>query len=544
MASDGRRFTGDLLLEPPGAVNRGRLFTTIDEPGDVLEARREGDSLFVRNRVQGREIDFRFGPGPRGLAGSWSFNGLTGAIEARVVAAEPHGDLRPVPCRLAGVKALGACAVLHVPENRADSGGRWIPLNIAILPADTSPAAGALFQFAGGPGEAASDQAAGNAERFARIRRQRDIVMIDQRGTGHSNGLFCDFRSVTERAAALFGGAFPAPVAERCLAAISRHADTRFYDTATGAADVDAVRAWLGYDRVDVYGGSYGTRAALSYLRAYPTHVRTITLRAVLAPSASLILDGPRVAQRALDGVFAQCRADAACHAAYPALAAEFARVESALGQRPVAIGVLDPATGDSVSVEITPAVFGGAVRRMLMDARLRQRLPAAIHAAAGGSFATIAAGIERTVGVAGSVAWGMGLSVICAEDAPKLTAGRVADATSGTFLGSRQADGVRHICAHWPAAVPPAGYDAPVQAGVAALLISGGLDPATPPDWAARVAAGLAEARSVVMPGVAHTLFPSCATDLMATFVERGTARELDVSCVAGLGVHPFIEP
>jgi pimeloyl-ACP methyl ester carboxylesterase len=463
--------------------------------------------------------------------GRWRIGDRTGVLQGRRMPAEPDNSLRPVPCRVAGLGEVVRCATLFVAENAADPESRLISLNIVILPARAEPAAGALYHFAGGPGQAATQMAGGNARRFAKIREQRDIVMVDQRGTGGSNGLMCEFETLEERASTLFAGFFAEETATRCRDALGRRADLSQYHTAVAAEDVEQVRAWLGYGPFDLYGGSYGTRAALAYLRAHPEGVRTVTLRGIMAPSGSLVLDNPRAAQATLEMVFRDCAAQHECYAAFPALGDEFAAVMRQLEAEPAPVLVRDPVTGDSVTLAVTQGVFAGSVRRMLMDSELLRRVPLAVHEAAEGSFATFLPGIERTLGMAGALFWGMGLSVVCAEDLPMIRGQDVERAAAASFMGHGQVDGLLRVCPTWPAGTPPAGYDQPVHGNAPALLLSGALDPTTPPRWGEEVARGLPQGVHVVMTGVSHSPFPQCAMDVMAAMVEAGTTDGLDRS-------------
>jgi pimeloyl-ACP methyl ester carboxylesterase len=538
----GDPFEGTIHVFRLGSEHHARIYTSIDPPLTATRVTATDSGMTLAAPLGSREITFTLALDGEEIRGQWAAADLTQPIEGKRVS--PGRDLPPVTCKARGLDELVRCGVLFVPENPNEQDKRWIPLNIVVLPAGQSPAAGALFHFAGGPGQAATEQAAGNARRFATIRKARDIVMIDQRGTGRSNGLYCDIDDPRERAILLFGGQFPPGTMAACRDALASRADLRFYHTAVAAQDVDRVRRWLGYDRIDLYGGSYGTRAALAYLRDFPDQVRTATLRAVIAPSGSLVLDNPKDAQASLELLFEECAVDQRCAAAYPNLRRDFDAVWAALSNEPMAVRVLDPVTRDSVSIDITTGVFAGAMRRMLMDASLWLRVPLALHQAAGGDYGFFRTGIERTIGIANSLAWGMGISVVCAEDPPIMAKRDVASATRGTFLGDAQARAVAEVCPIWPAGTPPPGYDQPVHAAAPVLLLSGRLDPATPPRWGEEVAASLPNSLHLVLEGVSHSPFPDCAVRAMAAMVERGAVTGVDTSCVATLERGAFALP
>ncbi len=535
----GDPLTGTIYLTTlPGGGIWGRIFTTIDAPNIITRAATVGDQLVVTALLDGGlEIEFTFRPDGDSLAGAWRVGERTTPATARRV--EGPAPLPPIPCRARGLRETVRCAVYLVPENRERGDGPTIPLNIVMLPAD-SARRGALFHFAGGPGQAASEFADGNARRFAAVRRHRDIVMLDQRGTGGSNGLTCAFPSPEARAALLLGNTFPPDDVRRCRDTLTRRADLRQYHTAVAADDVAAVARWLGYEQIDLYGGSYGTRAALAVMRQHPDLVRTATLRAVIAPGGSLPRDNPAGAQASLDRVFAACAAEAPCHSAFPDLRADFRALLARLDSSPPTVAVRDPVSGDSVALPLDRGVVGGALRRMLMDGALIPAVPLTIHAGARGDFEVFRRGIERTIGVAGTLYWGMGLSVVCTEDPPIIRAHGVPD-PAASFLGDRQVRSLLEICGAWPHDAPPPGFDQPVTADIPTLVLSGEFDPATPPEWGAAVARALPNSVHLVMAGVSHAPFPECAQTIMTAVVERGSIADLDTSCVTALERAPF---
>lgn len=538
VSQQGDSLHGTIHLVQVGDRLLGRVLTDI-RPELPIQRVTVDSAITVVTEV----VQFRWRERGDSLIGQWRLGDTRGDIRGRRIPTEPNNDLRPVPCRVPRLSEVVRCATHFVPEDPARPDGRLIPINLVILPrTGAGPSSSALFLFAGGPGQASTEGAAANASRYPAIRRTRDVVMADQRGTGGSNGLYCRFESVEERAAALFGGFFPASATTRCAAELAERADLRLYHTEVAAEDVEAVRRWLGYQSLDLYGGSYGTRAALGFLRAHPERVRTVTLRAIIAPSGSLVRDNPGQAQAALERLFRDCEAEAACHAAFPDLERDFARAMERLVRDPAVVRLRDPAGRDSVSFRIDQGVLAGSVRRMLMDAGLRRRLPLAIHEAAAGRLETIRVGAEQTIAVAGSLAWGMGLSVVCAEDLPMLEGRDLAALTAGSFLGGAQSAGLRETCGRWPAGTPSAGYDQPVRSPVPALLFSGAVDPTTPPAWGAEVARALPNGVHLVLEGIAHGPFPECALGIMAAFVERGSMTGVDTGCLASLAPAPFV--
>jgi pimeloyl-ACP methyl ester carboxylesterase len=254
-----------------------------------------------------------------------------------------HGHLPLHACQLTspdGTHRLQAhCAVLSVPENRAKPHGRHIDLHLAVLRARKPGAAkDPLFFIAGGPGQAAMQDYVPVSAAFELVRNERDIVLVDQRGTGQSNPLDCP-------AAGRNVGKFTNKQQVHWLSECRKHLDAnpRFYTTTVAVKDFDAVRAALGYHEINFYGISYGTRVALEYLREFPNHTRTVTLDGVVPPTLAL---GPKVslnAQRALNLVFRRCRANRACHKAFPRLQTAFRKLDRQLAAQPAKLTLRDP---------------------------------------------------------------------------------------------------------------------------------------------------------------------------------------------------------
>ena len=203
----------------------------------------------------------------------------------------PSRAIALADCRLPKLPVAAQCGTFEVPENRDRPDGRKITLAIAVLPANTlNPRADPLFILAGGPGQAAS-YLGPFAASLTGVRKDRDIVLVDQRGTGRSSPLTCAaFKPDDSPEAAL--ELDPVPKAAACAKELAAQGvDAAQYTTAAWVADLDAARAALGYERINLWGGSYGTRAALEYLRRHPSRVRSVVLDGVATPAMKVSLD-------------------------------------------------------------------------------------------------------------------------------------------------------------------------------------------------------------------------------------------------------------
>jgi len=455
----------------------------------------------------------------------------------------PVIELRP--CQLAAPDSTGRvkaeCGTLTVFENRAAGSGRTIDLRVAVLKAlSRNPAPDPLFFLTGGPGQAATESYVQLSGAFDKINQTRDIVLVDQRGTGQSHPLRCpapgdDFASSDsdEQLKAFL---------EDCLKELD--ADPRLYTTSIAMDDLDQVRAALGYDKINLYGVSYGTRAALTYLRQYPQHVRTVILDGVVPSDIALGLGVAPDAQRALDLIFDRCAADSACHTAFPKLKEEFDALSASLAVQPVRVSLTHPVTGEPTELTLTHATFAGSVRLLSYSPETVALLPLLIHKAqAEGDLRLFAAqALMVTEQLTQSISNGMDYSVICAEDAPFITTEAAAHSNAGTYLGDQETGNLQKICAVWPRGDIPADFKQPVTSDVPVLLLSGEADPVTPPSNADRAAQTLSHSLHLVAPGQGHNVVArGCLPGIAAAFVESSSTQRLATDCVKDIQPMPF---
>ena len=475
---------------------------------------------------------------------------LLAAPDAAAAADEVADEAAPAvraalsECRLPHPAGLGSvaarCGNLPVAEDPAEPRGAQIELHFAVVPAlDRRRRREPLFIIAGGPGQAATDFYAAFAAAFATAQRNRDLVLLDQRGTGGSNRLECDFPDDFELHT-------PSPERIRELSAACRRGlkgRPQFYTTSVAVRDLEAVRAALGYPHIDLYAVSYGTRVAQHYLRHFGARVHAVVLDAVLAPDRTLGPETPFDAQRALDLMFVRCAADEACNAAFPVLAQRFAALRAHLAARPARVAVADPESGAPRTLEFDAQQLAGAVRLLNYYAATTSLLPLFIDRAAKGDLRPLASQLLLLgAHLDAQVAYGMNAAVACSEDVPALA--RVDRAAlARTYLGATQVDALATLCEGWPHGVVDADLFAPLASRVPALLLSGDADPVTPPASAARAAQAFGDVRHVVVPGQGHgQLTTGCAPRVIAAFLDAGTTRGLDTQCLEAAAPAPFV--
>jgi pimeloyl-ACP methyl ester carboxylesterase len=435
-------------------------------------------------------------------------------------------------CHLPGVEEALRCLTLPVPLEPGKPA--TLNLHVTIAPALRQGARpDPLFVLAGGPGEAGSDVLPLLSTAFKRVRATRDIVFIDQRGTGLSGKLECP--SDVDEDAKLSDLEADAAM-RRCIA--SGRAPFAAYTTAAAARDIEAVRRALGYDKINLWGGSYGTRLAQTYARAYPAGVRTLTLDAVAAPD-QVIPAGGRDAQSALDQLFAQCAKDAACARAYPNLRAEFDALVGKLDAAPLKLNLPDPRTARQVDVTMTSARLLDTVRNMLYSPADARRLPFLVHSASEGRWQPFVArrNLAADFSPEGSPATLLHLAVVCAEDMPRFTpALAAADASPLTrTLGDR----LRGLCRAMNVPAVPA--TTPTRIAAPTLLLSGALDPVTPPRRAQEAARYMAKAQLLTAPNVGHGVSQlGCAPRLLRAFLDRPEAK-VDGACLNEIPAPTF---
>jgi len=450
------------------------------------------------------------------------------------------------PCSVKGIEGAVQCGKYDVLEDRAQPDGRRISLNIVVLPA-TEPKRepDPVFILAGGPGQAATDNADFFARVMARVRRHREIVLIDQRGTGGSNPLNCDlYRGGLQ---AHLGDLFPPEDIRRCFAEWQQRADLRFYTTDVAMTDLDEVREALGYKQINVFGTSYGTRAAQVYLRQYPQRVRSVIMKGVTPVTTPLTMPLARDAQRSLELLFQDCAADTECRVAFPNLKAEFNTVFEKL-ERGAEVELSANGNGGSKErVRISRAAIAPTIRSLLQSTESAAKIPLLIHQAANGDFVPLAnAALNIRRGFPKVVSVGMFLAVAEAEDVAFSDPKEVATVSAGTFLRDDYYKQLERLAPLFPPVAMPADYRTSVTSPVPTMLISGFVDPATPPSGADEVSRHLPNSLHVIARQGSHSYggMSPCIDDVMADFVERGTTMGVDTSCVARIKRPAFALP
>ena len=471
---------------------------------------------------------------------------LTFAVLA-VWAAPAARALELEDCRISigpgypGAKAR--CGTMLRPENPADPDSPDIAIRVAVVSAlNLSPEPGPFVPIAGGPGQSSVEFYLQIQGALEDVRRNRDILLVDQRGTGASSRMDCPI----DDDALLFETEFTLDdtlgYVEECLEVLPH--DPRYFTTSVAVTDLEAIRSALGYTQLNLYGVSYGSRVAQHFARRYPESTRTVVIDGVVPPQIAL---GPEIAtesQEAVDNILARCAADADCNERFPDIASTFADVVAQLREAPMEVTVPHPNTGRLQEVVLGPGQFAGAVRLLVYSPNTIALLPLFIHEAGQGNFGPIASQFMLTaLSMRDALAIGMHNAVMCTEDMPFLDRTTIDhESIAASYIGSFQLETLEAMCDIWPAGPIDPEFKAPVATDIPFLLLSGDADPITPPRYAEMAAVDLGNAAHLVGKHQGHgQIVVGCTGDIVSDFVASADPAGLDIECMERSFVTPF---
>lgn len=431
-------------------------------------------------------------------------------------------------CRLPDFPQEVQCGSVQRLLNPEQPDGKKIAIHFAVIPSqDRNKLQDAVFLLAGGPGQSAIDVAGWGQSMLGRLNRRRDLVFVDQRGTGRSAPLHCPALEHSEQ---MLSEEQMDTAATACLKDLQAlpYGDLRYFSTSIAVQDLEAVRQQQGYGKINLVGVSYGTRVGLEYLRQFPQSVQRLVLDSVVPPDMRLPAAD---AQTALNDLFADCEQHTQCRAAYPDLAQHWKKLLASLPQQ---ISVVHPRTGRLMHLQMTRDMLYGLVHKTLYSAVSVSALPYALTQAEQGNYAPLVSlsGATSLPGP-GDIVYGMHFSVWCGE-----AFARPGDLPGNDEFEKMMADMYQRTCRQWPhATIPPGFFTIPVSASPV-LLLSGGIDPVTPTRHGAAVAKALgAQAHHVVIQNAGHGLLgQGCVRDVVYRFLnakEDRLANQVDTRCV-----------
>jgi len=449
------------------------------------------------------------------------------------------------PCVIEGVPGPTHCGNYRVWEDRTLKRGRQITISITVLNALASPhKPDALFTLQGGPGDAPSFNARFYGRVFAEIRKTRDIVLVDLRGTGKSGALLCPELGLPDSSGILDADILSVAALRNCRTRLEKQTDLTQYTTEIAVDDLDEVRRALGYEQINLYGTSYGSRVAQVYMQRHPSALRTVTLKGVVPPSMASPENHARASEEAWQDLVKRCQADTQCAQNFPNLDADFRSLLDNLQKTPPVIAVPASDGRGETKLNLTRGLFAEAFRNFLYSPEASARAPALLK--------TLATGDQKLLGETSlnarlllggeRLAAGFFLSVSCTEDVPFLPK-NLAALTANTFAGDYRLRQQIDACRVWPSGKVSTKHGQLTRSTVPTLLISGEFDPVTPPSGGEEVLRGLSKGLHVVVKNNGHPIGTAakCIESMMASFIEKGSTAALDTSCAATVSAVPF---
>ena len=438
-----------------------------------------------------------------------------------------------------GIKAR--CGRFERPENPDDPESPMIELRVAVVPAlNLQPLPDPIVPLAGGPGQGAIQFYSAHAEAFEAVRRNRDVLLVDQRGTGGSSRMDCDVGE--DLIEGQYSVAETVEFMTECLEALPH--DPRFFTTSVAVQDLDAVREALGYSQLNLYGVSYGSRVAQHFARRYPEVTRTLIVDGVVPPQLSL---GPDIAvesQKAVDQIFERCVIDAACHERFGDLAPQFAELVEQLDKKPVTVTIAHPVTGVVDDIRFGRDELGVAIRLLAYSPNSIAILPLLVAEAIDGNVQPLAAQYQMTLmSITEALALGMHNAVMCTEDVPFYDPATFDTAAlRASYMGPLQLESLQAICSVWPAGPIDEDFKQPLSTEIPTLLLSGSADPITPPAYADRAARNLKKAWLLTGEHQGHgQVAVGCMPRIIEGFIDKRKLEDNAADCFSESFVMPF---
>lgn len=502
-------------------------------------------------------------PGPQFFLALALLNGALGAAgcggddasPAPVLDLGPAAVFAPAPCPAVQSAWQMSCGTLTVPESRAKgAGSRMVTLFMVRLKSSSpTPAPDPLIYLEGGPGEGSVETilalAGLSPGPLSATLAKRDVIAIDQRGTGRSlPSLQCP--ELAEGAYGMPGGTMAMAsmtsieLLGRCRARlVGEGIDLGHYQTSESADDLAAARIALGYQQWNVLGASYGTRLATELMRRHPEGLRSVILDSVWPADIDLIAESAPNFMRALNLLFSGCSAQPECERAYPNLHQVFTDLVNHLDSQPV------PIVTPTGSLMLSGRIFATVMTRFLYFPFLTRELPELIFQMRDGDFSVFKQAFGMMMAANGPTSMSMGLhySVMCADAFPLTSAAKIEMQAAGLPAELKPAftlSSYLDLCPTWNVPASPAAALQPVSSGIPSMVLSGQIDPVTPPAWGQHAAETLSKHVRFELMGEGHGIFITpCGSQLLAGFLADPLSLPPS-ACVAGeralaFGIH-----
>jgi pimeloyl-ACP methyl ester carboxylesterase len=458
---------------------------------------------------------------------------------------EPGLGLHLTPCVLEHTKIPAQCGTFGVYENRETRAGRIIQLKLLVVPA-VHPQKKAVAEIAGGPGQAVTPFApyfisgqAGKAR--PALHQTYDYIYMDDRGMAGSSAFDCNFAPPNDPAASL-QYLFPPKILASCRANSLATHDLPQYNTNNTVDDLDDIRAALGYDKIVVSGGSYGTFFSMVYMRRHGEHVESALLDGVAPPGFQPIPGEPIGAQHALDDLFTKCAANAQCNKNFPGFKQHFYALLKRFDSGPLPVQAKNIATKKYQPAELSKEVFVDTLRHLLYDPDAASYLPYIVEHAYNRDYAPLTYMMQLAIQYEFAALEPAYLAYTCSDFMPFVSPSALRYATSHSFVSDLRIRAQRQACRVWNVPPMPASFNDPVKSDVPVLMLLGSDDPATPAHYGLAALKYLPNGRAILVKGGGHGADTACTDKLVVQFVQAHSAKGLDVnSCSASFKLPTF---
>jgi len=443
------------------------------------------------------------------------------------------GNMELERCHIPNYAQEVLCGTHRVFENRRTQSGREIDIKFAVIPSITeAKEPDPLVMLAGGPGQGAMSMG-GPFTRvaFSEIRETRDIILIDQRGMGKSHPLRCelpeqDLLTLSEEEQTLLSER----LLRECLAGLE--ADVTQYTQDSANRDIHEILLALDYKKINLYGISWGTRSALLYSNQFPNQVRTVVMDGNVPVENKVSLYAAIDAEIALQTLFQDCINDAGCNEAFPELESDFNEVLESFGESGIKTTVKDANTGETKTIVLGRGVFVNAIRNILYLPEFSRLIPMVIKQAKDNNYQTLS-GLTAAFGDP-EMAIGASLTILCSEELSRISNAEKNNMTNEGFVGDAFIKLYDNACRIWPKAPLPEIYQQIKPSEIPTLILSGKIDPITPPRWGDKMAETMKNSLHLIAPNTGHNVAPKgCASELMSQFINEASVENIDGSCL-----------
>ena len=444
------------------------------------------------------------------------------------------------PCFIDRISEKSKCATVKMPLDHRGATSGDIDVFVAVVPALSSQILDdPLVIFSGGPGQANSEMGALVSMAFKSIREHREIILIDQRGTGKSTPLRC----AEEDDDSVYSPAKHSMFVQSCRSNFDFAAE--YFTMENVIADTHSILKNLGYEKVNLWGVSWGTRSAIHYLRRYPAHVRSVIADGVLPPDIGIFETSPKSATRALNKLYQACRLDEICTEAYGDIEGTINELVSKANKGALKYNGANPITGDPMSQDISLMTLVQNIRGILYTPQKTTMLPMALYKLNRGDGRAFMALTSEGAMVSKSVYLGSTLSLLCGEEVPRMTDARAKEIGAGHLTQDTYYQYWRAACKGWPSLPGDDDIHASIASDVPMMILSGELDPITPPSMGEHLAKSFKNSRHLVVRGVGHNVsYQGCIPKILGAFIKELDANDIEVECLDKMKRPAFSAP